>query len=164
MNNLDDALDVVGLSIVDELKKLAKRDGFRTTGNLINSFSYKREGNTVNIYGAKYTRAVSDGIKDRKGGDKSSFLEKKSNIKQWLKDKNIPIYGYKGRFIPRTEYNINNVAYLISKNIKNKGISKRFGYSGSGFFEEMEKNTISKVSKLIADAYKLDIIVKLEEI
>jgi len=164
MENLDDALDIVGLSIVDELKKLAKRDGFVATKDLINSFSYKREGNTVNVYGAKYTRAVSDGIKNRGGGDKASFNQKKSNIKEWLKNKKIPIYGSKGRFIPRTEYNINNVAYLISKKIKDKGISERFGYSGSGFFEEMEKNTISKVSKLVADAYKLDIIVKLEEI
>ena len=59
---------------------------------------------------------------------------------------------------------MNSLAFVIGKSISERGISKRFGYKGSGFLEEMEKNVVKNVTEMIAEAYKLDIIVKLKEI
>ena len=56
------------------------------------------------------------------------------------------------------------LGFVIARSISNKGISERFGYKGSGFLEEIKKDVINNVTDMIAEAYKLDIIVKLKEI
>lgn len=163
MDNTQDALDIVGISIVSELKKLAKKDKFEASGNLDRSFTYEKKNNTVLIYGAKYTMALSDGIKNRnKSNSKTKFDKKLSNIREWANTKGITPRDAQGRLLPRTDRNMRNMAYFISRSIKEKGISKRFGYKGSGFFEKMTENTIIKVSDIISEAYKKDIIVKIQ--
>lgn len=157
MDNLDEAIHTVGKNVVDEIKKLAIKDGFKNTGELDNSFEYKVEGNVVTVYGADYTLALSDGIKKKK-------LPNVREIKEWVKQKGLRLEDYKGRPLPNTEVNMNRVAFVISKSIERRGISKRFGYKGSGFFDEAIKNTMEKITDIIAEAYKLDIIVKLKEI
>jgi hypothetical protein len=157
MDNLDEAIKSVGKNVVDEIKKLAIRDGFKNTGKLNDSFYFEEDGNTVTIYGAKYTLALSDGIKKKK-------LPNVREIKEWVKQKGLRLEDYKGRPLPNTEVNMNRVAFVISKSIERRGISKRFGYKGSGFFDEAIKNTMENIADIIAEAYKLDIIVKLKEI
>jgi len=157
MDNLDKALDTVGKDVVDEIKKLAIKDGFKNTGELDKSFTYEKEGNIVTIYGAKYALALSDGIERKK-------LPNVGKIKQWVKQKGLPLKDYKGKALSNTDSNITKVAFAISKGIEKRGISERFGYKGSGFFDEAIKNTMKNITDIIAEAYKLDIIVKLKEI
>ncbi len=157
MDNLNEAIHTVGKNVVDEIKKLAIKDGFKNTGELDNSFEYKVEGNVVTVYGADYTLALSDGIKNKK-------FPNVNEIKDWIRHKGIPIKDNRGRSMSNTDANMNRVAFVISKSIERRGISKRFGYKGSGFFDEAIKNTMEKITDIIAEAYKLDIIVKLKEI
>lgn len=163
MENLNKALIDVGDSIVAEVKKLAKRDRFEASGDLDKSISYTVKGNIVEISANRYIEAISGGIKKQKGS-KDEFNQKVENIKKWARIKGIKPRGKGGKFIVRSEYNMNKMAWAIAKKIANEGISKRFGYKGSGFLEEIKKEVVNNVVDMIAEAYKLDIIVKLKEI
>ena len=163
MDNLDKALESVGKSIVTEVRKLAKKDKFQASGSLDKSISYKVKDNIVEISANKYIEAISGGIK-KQNGSNEAFNEKVENIKAWARTKGIQPRGRNGKFVVRSDYNMNKMAWAIAKKIANKGISKRFGYKGSGFLEEMQKDVVKNVTDMIAEAYKLDIIVKLNEI
>ena len=158
MENLDKALKDVGENVVSEIKRLAiKRDGFRASGDLDRSISYEVKGNIVEVSALEYIGAISEGIKKRK-------FPNVHNIREWAKDRGISPRNSKGRFISRTDANMNKLAFVIGRSISEKGISKRFGYQGSGFLEEIKKDVVKNVTDMIAEAYKLDIIVKLKEI
>ena len=158
MENLDKALKDVGENVVSEIKRLAiKRDGFRASGDLDRSISYEVKGNIVEVSALEYIGAISEGIKKRK-------FPNVHNIREWAKDRGISPRNSKGRFIARTDANMNKLAFVIGRSISEKGISKRFGYQGSGFLEEIKKDVVKNVTDMIAEAYKLDIIVKLKEI
>ena len=158
MENLDKALNDVGENVVSEIKRLAiKRDGFKASGDLDRSISYEVKGNIVEVSALEYIGAISEGIKKRK-------FPNVHNIREWAKDRGISPRNSKGRFIARTDANMNKLAFVIGRSISEKGISKRFGYQGSGFLEEIKKDVVKNVTDMIAEAYKLDIIVKLKEI
>jgi hypothetical protein len=166
MENLDKALKDVGENVVSEIKRLAiKRDGFKASGDLDRSISYEVKGNIVEVSALEYIGAISEGINKRK-------FPNVHNIREWAKDRGISPRNSKGRFIARTDANMNKLAFVIARSIagqspnpENKGgISKRFGYQGSGFLEEIKKDVVKNVTDMIAEAYKLDIIVKLKEI
>jgi len=165
MENLDKALKDVGESIVAEVRKLAKRDKFQDTDSLDKSISYKVKGNIVEISANKYIGALSGGINKKK-------FPNVYNILEWAKSKGLQPRGAKGRLLSRTDANMKSMAFVISRSIagqspspdKKGGISKRFGYKGSGFLEEIKKDVVKNVTDMIAEAYKLDIIVKLKEI
>tara|TARA_B110000977_G_C10609952_1_gene311813 strand:+ start:34 stop:510 length:477 start_codon:yes stop_codon:yes gene_type:complete len=158
MENLDKALKDVGENVVSEIKRLAiKRDGFKASGDLDRSISYEVKGNIVEVSALEYIGAISEGIKKRK-------FPNVHNIREWAKDRGISPRNSKGRFIARTDANMNKLAFVIGRSISEKGISKRFGYQGSGFLEEIKKDVVKNVTDMIAEAYKLDIIVKLKEI
>ena len=42
MENLDKALNAIGISVASEIKKLAKRDGFEASGDLDKSITYTK--------------------------------------------------------------------------------------------------------------------------
>ena len=160
MENLDKALNDVGISIVAEVRKLAKRDGFKASGDLDKSISYEVKDNVVTVEANKYIEAISGGIKNKGKGGKSEFDSKVASIKEWAKTKGIrPRSNKSGRFITAEK-----MAIAIAFSIRNRGISERFGYKGSGFLDELRSNVVKNVTDMIAEAYKLDIIVKLKEI
>lgn len=163
MENLDKALTSIGESVVAEIRKLAKKDNFEASGDLDKSISYTVKGNIVEVSANRYIEAISGGIKRQKGTNEE-FNQKVENIKKWARTKGIQPRGRNGKFIVRSEYNINKMAWAIAKKIANEGISKRFGYKGSGFLDEMREGMVDRVTEMIAEAYKLDIIVKLKEI
>tara|TARA_R110000787_G_scaffold209626_1_gene319580 strand:+ start:298 stop:774 length:477 start_codon:yes stop_codon:yes gene_type:complete len=158
MENLDKALASVGESVVAEIRKLAKKDNFEASGDLDKSISYTVKGNIVEVSANRYIEAISGGIK-RQNGSKSEFEQKVSNIKQWAKQKGIRGRDSKGKYISAEK-----MAIGIAFSIRSKGISERFGYKGSGFLDEMREGMVERVTEMIAEAYKLDIIVKLKEI
>ena len=157
MENLDKALKSVGDNIVAEIRKLAKKDNFESSGDLDKSISYKVEGNIVEVSANRYIEALSGGINRKK-------FPNVDRIKEWIRIKGIAPRDRKGRFVAKTDANMNKLAFVIGRSIGNKGISKRFGYKGSGFLEEVKKDVVNNVTDMIAEAYKLDIIVKLKEI
>lgn len=158
MENLDKALKDVGENVVSEIKRLAiKRDDFKASGSLEKSISYKVKGNIVTIEANRYIEALSGGIQKKK-------FPNVDRIKEWAKDKGLQPRDKKGRFLSRTDANMNKLAFVIGRSIRDKGISKRFGYKGSGFLEEVKKDVVNNVTDMIAEAYKVDIIVKLKEI
>tara|TARA_R110002167_G_scaffold49273_5_gene144472 strand:- start:3828 stop:4298 length:471 start_codon:yes stop_codon:yes gene_type:complete len=155
MDNLDKALKDVGDNLVSEIKRLAiKGDDFKASGDLERSISYKVKGNIVEVSALEYIGAVSDGIHKKK-------FPNGYNILKWAKDRGLQPRGAKGKLLSRTEANMKSMAFVIARSIANKGISKRFGYKGSGFLEEIKKDVVNNVTDMIAEAYKLDIIVKL---
>lgn len=158
MENLDKALKDVGENVVSEIKRLGiKRDDFKASGSLEKSISYKVKGNIVTIEANRYIEALSGGIQKKK-------FPNVDRIREWAKDKGLQPRDKKGRFLSRTDANMNKLAFVIGRSIRDKGISKRFGYKGSGFLEEIKKDVVNNVTDMIAEAYKLDIIVKLKEI
>ena len=158
MENLDKALKDVGENVVSEIKRLAiKRDDFKASGDLEKSISYKVKGNIVTIEANRYIEALSGGIQKKK-------FPNVDNILEWAKSKGLQPRGAKGRLLSRTDANMKSMAFVIARSMADKGISKRFGYQGSGFLEEIKKDVANNVTDMIAEAYKLDIIVKLKEI
>ena len=166
MENLDKALKDVGENVVSEIKRLAiKRDDFKASGDLEKSISYKVKGNIVTIEANRYIEALSGGIQKKK-------FPNGYNILKWAKARGLQPRGAKGRLLSRTDANMKSMAFVIARSIAGQspnpenegGISKRFGYQGSGFLEEIKKDVVNNVTDMIAEAYKLDIIVKLKEI
>ena len=158
MENLDKALNDVGENVVSEIKRLAiKRDGFKASGDLDRSISYEVKGNIVEVSALEYIGAISDGIHKKK-------FPNGYNILKWAKARGLQPRGAKGRLLSRTDANMKSMAFVIARSISEKGISKRFGYKGRGFLEEIKKDVVKNVTDMIAEAYKLDIIVKLKEI
>ena len=158
MENLNKALNDVGENIIAQVKRLAiERDGFKASGDLEKSLSYTVKGNIVEVSANRYIEALSEGISSKKFPNVDSITE-------WAKTKGIAPRSSKGRFIARTDANMKKLGFVIARSISNKGISKRFGYKGSGFLEEIKKDVVNNVTDMIAEAYKLDIIVKLKEI
>ena len=158
MENLEKALKDVGENVVSEIKRLAiKRDDFKASGDLDRSISYEVKGNTVEVSALEYIGAISDGIHKKK-------FPNGYNILEWAKDRGLQPRGAKGRLLSRTDANMKSMAFVIARSISEKGISKRFGYKGRGFLEEIKKDVVKNVTDMIAEAYKLDIIVKLKEI
>ena len=166
MENLDKALKDVGENVVSEIKRLAiKRDDFKASGSLEKSISYKVKGNIVTIEANRYIEALSGGIQKKK-------FPNGYNILKWAKARGLQPRGAKGRLLSRTDANMKSMAFVIARSIAGQspnpenegGISKRFGYQGSGFLEEIKRDVVKNVTDMIAEAYKLDIIVKLKEI
>ena len=158
MENLEKALKDVGENVVSEIKRLAiKRDGFKASGDLDRSISYEVKGNIVEVSALEYIGAISDGIHKKK-------FPNGYNILEWAKSRGLQPRGAKGRLLSRTDANMKSMAFVIARSISEKGISKRFGYKGRGFLEEIKKDVVKNVTDMIAEAYKLDIIVKLKEI
>tara|TARA_R110000796_G_scaffold211675_1_gene327851 strand:+ start:383 stop:859 length:477 start_codon:yes stop_codon:yes gene_type:complete len=158
MENLNKALRDVGENVVSEIKRLAiTRDKFKASGDLDKSISYEVKGNVVEISALEYIEALSDGIHKRR-------FPNVRNILKWARDKGLQPRGAKGRLLSRTDANMKSMAFVIARSMADKGISKRFGYQGSGFLEEIKKDVANNVTDMIAEAYKLDIIVKLKEI
>ena len=158
MENLEKALKDVGENVVSEIKRLAiKRDDFKASGDLDRSISYEVKGNIVEVSALEYIGAISDGIHKKKFPNGYSILK-------WAEARGLQPRGAKGRLLSRTDANMKSMAFVIARSISEKGISKRFGYKGRGFLEEIKKDVVKNVTDMIAEAYKLDIIVKLKEI
>ena len=158
MENLEKALKDVGENVVSEIKRLAiKRDDFKASGDLDRSISYEVKGNIVEVSALEYIGAISDGIHKKK-------FPNGYNILKWAEARGLQPRGAKGRLLSRTDANMKSMAFVIARSISEKGISKRFGYKGRGFLEEIKKDVVKNVTDMIAEAYKLDIIVKLKEI
>ena len=157
--HLNTALNEAGKLIKEKLKSAASADGFKASGELDKSFGYSAAANELSVFASKYAGALSGGIKTRKDANKSSE-EFRNSIIKWAKSKGItPRRNKKGRF---TSYM--SMANAMAISIRRRGISKRFGYKGSGFIQEVKKSMESKITNMILEGYKKDLQEQLNKI
>ena len=103
---------------------------------------------------------MSEGISTGGSGDKAEFEKMQLNIIQWAKAKGIrpQVRDKKGRFQKVTDRTWKSLGYVLSRSIRRKGISKRFGYKGSGFITQVKSSMEKKLTSMILEGYKKDLL------
>ena len=151
--HLNEALHEAGKLIKSKLRVAASEDGFKASGKLDKSFDYSVVANDLQIKAEKYAGALSKGISKDANYNKSSDEFRKSII-DWAKKRGIrPKRNKKGRF---TSYM--SMANAIAISIRRKGISERFGYKGSGFITQVKNSMEKKLTSMILEGYKKDLL------
>ena len=171
--NLKLALREVGKLIRKNLKQKFKEEDFYASGNLNKSFKYRVEDNELYIFGEQYANALSKGMSTGGGSNEEGFKKVQKNIIGWAKKKGMrPLFRlyekdvdgkYKptGKFRKVYDSTWNSLGYVLARSIRQRGISKRFEYKGSGFIEAVQKETKEQIKKMLKDAYKKDILEQL---
>lgn len=157
--HLNEALHEAGKLIKSKLRVAASDDGFKASGKLDKSFDYSVVANELQVKAEKYAGALSEGVSKDANYNKSSDEFRKDIIK-WARVKGIrPKRNKKGRF---TSYM--SMANAIAISIRRKGISERFGYKGSGFIQEVKNSMEKKITSIIEEGYKKDVLAQLDTI
>ena len=157
--NLNEGLEQVGKLIVNKLKVLADDQEFKANGDLIRSFRYETTANNLAIFSAKYARALSDGISKKDPNYDKSSESFRDSIIDWAKTKGMrpQFRDKKGRFTKVSDRSWNSLGHVLARSIRRKGISKRFGYKGSGFFQTMEDQLKEQIRTILSESYKKDL-------
>jgi folate-dependent tRNA-U54 methylase TrmFO/GidA len=158
--HLNEALNEAGKLIKSKLRVAASDDGFKASGKLDKSFDYSVVANELQVKAEKYAGALSEGISTNGSGDKADFERMQLNIIKWAKIKGIrpQVRDKKGRFQKVTDRTWKSLGYVLSRSIRRKGISKRFGYKGSGFITQVKSSMEKKLTSMILEGYKKDLI------
>ena len=158
--HLNEALNEAGKLIKSKLRVSAVNDGFKATGKLDKSFDYSVVANELKVMSEKYAGALSEGISTSGSGDKAEFEKMQINIIKWAKMKGIrpQVRDKKGRFQKVTDRTWKSLGFVLSRSIRKKGISKRFGYKGSGFIQEVKTSMEKKITDIITEGYKKDLL------
>ncbi len=158
--HLNEALNEAGKLIKSKLRVAASDDGFKATGRLDKSFDYSVVANELQVKAEKYAGALSEGISTGGRGSKEEFEKMQLNIIQWAKAKGIrpQVRDKKGRFQKVTDRTWKSLGYVLSRSIRRKGISKRFGYKGSGFITQVKSSMEKKLTSMILEGYKKDLL------
>jgi hypothetical protein len=164
--HLNTALNEAGKLIKEKLKSAASADGFKASGELDKSFGYSAAANELSVFASKYAGALSDGISTGGGSNAEGFKKLQSNIIKWAKIKGIrpQIRDKKGRFSKVNDKSWKSLGFVLARSIRQKGLSKRFGYKGSGFIQEVKKSMESKITNMILEGYKKDLQEQLNKI
>ena len=164
--NLNEALKDAGKLIKSKLKSGAKDDKFSATGKLDSSFRYRVIEDELHLFGEEYANALSKGISTAGSGSKKGFEQLQRNIVQWAKIKGIrpQIRDKKGRFTKVTDRTWKSLGYVLARSIRTKGISKRFGYKGSGFIQTVKQQTQEEIKEILSEGFRKDILAKLDTI
>jgi hypothetical protein len=158
--HLNEALNEAGKLIKSKLRVAASEDGFKASGKLDKSFDYSVVANELQVKAEKYAGALSEGVSTNGSGDKADFERMQLNIIKWAKTKGIrpQVRDKKGRFQKVTDRTWKSLGYVLSRSIRRKGISKRFGYKGSGFITQVKSSMEKKLTSMILEGYKKDLI------
>ena len=158
--HLNEALNEAGKLIKSKLRVAASDDGFKASGKLDKSFDYSVVANELQVKAEKYAGALSEGISTNGSGDKADFERMQLNIIKLAKIKGIrpQVRDKKGRFQKVTDRTWKSLGYVLSRSIRRKGISKRFGYKGSGFITQVKSSMEKKLTSMILEGYKKDLI------
>ena len=153
--NLDKAKKDVAETLVKSLREGANRDDFKASGRLERSWGYKEIGERIEIYAERYAGALSDGISN-KGKINSEMVD---NLAAWAKRKGMRplLRDKKGRFKKLTDKSYKSLGYLLARSIAKKGISKRFGYKGSGFVDRVVDEQKQTIKDTLLRAFQQDI-------
>ena len=158
--HLNEALNEAGKLIKSKLRVAASEDGFKASGRLDKSFDYSVVASELQVKAEKYAGALSEGISTGGRGSKEEFEKMQLNIIQWAKAKGIrpQVRDKKGRFQKVTDRTWKSLGYVLSRSIRRKGISKRFGYKGSGFITQVKSSMEKKLTSMILEGYKKDLL------
>lgn len=164
--HLNEALNEAGKLIKSKLRVTASDDGFKASGKLDKSFDYSVVANELQVMSEKYAGALSEGISTNGSGNKAEFEKMQINIIKWAKIKGIrpQVRDKKGRFTKVTDRTWKSLGFVLSRSIRKKGISKRFGYKGSGFIQTVKEQTEKQIIEIISTGYKKDILAQLDTI
>lgn len=162
-DNLAIALKEAGKLITNKFKGLTSSQKFKSSGELDKSFRYESTETELNLFAAKYAGALSDGISTGRSGSAKDGEELQRNIIKWAKTKGIrpQIKDKKGRFTKVTDRTWKSLGFVLARSIRNKGISKRFGYKGSGFIKTVKDQSEKEVMDLITEGYRKDLLIEL---
>jgi len=157
--HLNEALDVAGKLIVSRFKAAAKEDGFSASGELDKSVRYTVDPNELKLFAKEYAGALSEGISTGGSGKKEEFKKLQSNIIKWAKIKGMrpQIRDKKGRFTKVTDRAWRSLGYVLARSIRQRGISERFGYKGSGFIKQVQKSIKKELTDIITKGYEKDL-------
>ena len=182
--NLKLALREVGKLIRKNLKQEAKNDEFKASGDLDRSFRYRVEDNELYIFGEQYANALSGGI-NKKGKYSHDMAEK---LAKWAKskgmtprfrlyEKDVDVkYKPTGKFRKVYQSSWKSLGMVLAASIAgrsfagkdgknpNGGISKRFGYKGSGFVERVQEQTKEQIKTILKEGYRKDILLSLDKL
>ena len=161
--NLNKALNEAGKFINERFKAEAKEKGHIATEKLDKSFRYTVVANELKFFSEEYAKAISGGV-SKGNGNKEAFKRKMINIEEWASKKGIVPRDKNGKFLKRTKSAIRNMVFNISVGIGRNGISKRFGYKGSGFIQTVKDQTGKKLMEMIDEGYRKDLEAKLDTI
>ena len=158
--HLNEALNEAGKLIKSKLRVAAAEDGFKATGKLDKSFDYSVVASELQVKAEKYAGALSEGISTGSSGKEAEFEKMQLNIIEWAKTKGIrpQVRDKKGRFQKVTSRTWKSLGYVLSRSIRRKGISKRFGYKGSGFITQVKSSMEKKLTSMILEGYKKDLL------
>ena len=161
--HLNEALHEAGKFINDRFRTEAREKGHIATEKLDKSFRYTVVANELKFFSEEYAKAISGGV-SKGNGNKEAFKRKMMNIEEWASKKGIVPRDKNGKFLKRTKSAIRNMVFNISVGIGRNGISKRFGYKGSGFIQTVKDQTEKKLMEMINKGYEKDLEVQLSKI
>ena len=165
LDNLNIALGKSGELITSKFKDIISEQDFNSSGDLLRSVKYKAEITKLTIFAKEYAGALSKGISTGSSGDVAGGKLLKSNLIEWAKSKGMrPNFRTKGgQFKKVTENSWNKLGFVLSRSLREKGISKRFGYQGSGFIKTVQDQTEVKIMDIIMKGFKKDLIIELNK-
>ena len=158
------AMQSMGFDVVRKGKRILKRKKKLTKSKgLYKGFNYnvKKEAKGVTlefVFGKakKYWQFVDEGVRGSGGfkgsgrarGKGSPFKFKKQNIKKgvvakWIKNKPLKLRGADGKFIEKTQKNINSAAFVIGRAIAQRGL-ERTQFFSKPYKQEIDEDAITR--------------------
>ena len=171
--HLNEALNEAGKFINERFRNEARDKGHVANNNLDKSFKYTVVANELKFFSEEYAKAISGGIK-KKG---KYSREMSGKLIKWAKAKGLrpQFRDKKGRFQKVTNRSWRNLGFVLARSIAGEsnarnpknpkgGISKRFGYKGSGFITQVKSSMEKKLTSMILEGYKKDLQEQLDKI
>ena len=141
--SITDGLDLIGQFIVDQLVKTLDELGHRATGELQETMRYtittSGSGYDITIIGKDYAEAVENGLP---AGTKVSV----EALAKWVEAKGIAT----------GEIQIKSIAFLISRNIFEKG-TVQFRENRKGFIEVMLDESAKVIFQMVFDLFSREV-------
>ena len=157
MLEVSQQLNKFGKSVVKDAKRsLARRKSYGTdTKNLLGSIGYDlkvhKNSFSMSFFMLDYGTYIDEGVSGTKQKYNTRFSYKRKGppidlIEKWVQRKGLKGRGKDGKFISHR-----SLSFLISRNIKNKGIKPTL------FFTKPFENHFSKLPDEVLEAYGLEL-------
>lgn len=153
----DALLEYVRTVMIPRMQTLLRVEGLVATKKTSNSIAAKpHKGIAVEIVSRKNrdVQILSVLARGAKSDQKKVPSDMVDNLSEWMKAKRVsPKDGRTGRFKAKTEQNIKSTAFAIGQSIRNKGLIKRYNYSGSNIVERAFDLTSKKFDDTVLKTY-----------
>ncbi len=134
------------------------RKGLRASGHFERNITIGRQGRYKVVMTLPFYSAFITKFKGNRPGVKKAPGKPYEQIKQWIKDKGFPLRDYlTGQFMPKTNTNLNKVAFLISRKINQRGTDIYLRKRQPIDLDEIVDNELDYAGEEIADRILQDI-------